>query len=274
MAQPRDLEITKTTGERERFDARKLRHSLRRAGASARDQDRVLDEVQRQIVPGTPTRKLHRIAMRILRQSPTASAARYSLQRAILELGPSGFPFEHFLAALLQREGWHTRIGVKLKGRFVAHEVDVDARRDERRVLAECKFRQDPNGKVDVKTALYVYGRATDLRSTAGGYDEYWIATNGRFTEDARRFGEGMGLYLLSWNHPKGQGLRERIDRAGLHPITCLTHLRKAEKEALLREGLVVVADLHDQPGELRRLRLTDHRLHQVRAEIDGLCGA
>jgi len=276
-APPSGMQVVKTSGERETFDARKLRSSLRRAGASPQDQDRVVAEVRRQLVPGTPTRRVYRIAFQALRHPQVenkrnaATAARYSLQRAIVELGPSGFPFERFLGALLQHEGWRVRVGVKLRGGYVLHEVDLDARRGDRRLLGECKFRRDPNGKVDVKTALYCFGRAEDLRRVPGGYDDFWLVTNGRFTEDARRLGEGMGLYMLGWNHPKGESLRERIDRAGLHPVTCLTHLRKVEKQALLRDGRVVVADLHERPRALDRLRLSKNRLHQVRSEVDAL---
>ncbi len=278
-AAPTALQILKTSGEQENFDERKLRSSLRRSGATAADQDRVLAEVRRHLVPGLSSKQLFRIAFQVLRHATGRSkrtagaAARYSLQHAILELGPSGFPFEQFLGELMRHEGWRVKVGARLRGRYVPHEVDIDAQRDDRRVLAECKFRLDPNGKVDVKTALYVYGRAIDLRSIPGGYDEFWLVTNGRFTDDARRFGEGMGLYMLGWNHPKGDSLRERIDRAGLHPVTCLTNLRKADKQVLLRAGIVVVADLHDYPRELERLGLTANRLRQVRSEVDALCG-
>ncbi|MGE3352745.1 MAG: ATP cone domain-containing protein [Planctomycetota bacterium] len=275
-------EIVKTSGDREPFDEAKLRGSLRRAGASAADQDRVVAEVRDKLRPETTTRQLYRIAFDTLRSRATATrkerssdaatAARYSLQRAILELGPSGFPFEQFLGELLRHEGWDTRVGVRLQGEFVQHEVDLDAVRNGRRILAECKFRLDPNGKVDVKTALYVFGRAEDLRRVRGGYDRFWIVTNGRFTSDALHFGEGNGLYLLGWNHPAGESLRERIDRAGLHPVTCLTHLRKTEKQRLIRDGVVVVADLHDEPRALDKLKLSNHRLANVRGEVDALC--
>jgi hypothetical protein len=273
MTRQGHVQVVKTTGERETFDERKLRGSLRRAGASAADQDRVIAEVRAQLRPGMPTRRVYRIAFQALRRAPKAAAARYSLQRAILELGPSGDPFEHFLGELLRHEGWKARVGVHLKGRYVSHEVDLEGRRDNRRLLGECKFRLDPNGKVDVRTALYVYGRAIDLKGVQGGYTEFWLVTNGRFTVDALRFGEGMGLYMLGWNHPKGQSLRERIDRAGLHPVTCLTHLQKKEKQRLLREGTVVVADLHDRPRHLDKLGLTRNRLQLVRSEVDALCG-
>lgn len=266
------VQVVKSNGEREPFDPRKLRSSLRRAGASAAEQERVVAEVRRQLRDGTTTRRLYQIAFQSLRRGAREpTAARYSLQRAILELGPSGYPFEQFLGELLRHEGWKTKVGVRLKGRFVTHEVDLEARRGGRRLLGECKFRAEPNGKVDVRTALYVYARAHDLEGASGGWSEFWLVTNGRFTADALRFGEGSGLYLLGWNHPGKDGLRDRIDRAGLHPVTCLTHLRKKEKQELLQAGTVVVADLQADPRRVERLGLGRERLRQVRSEVEGL---
>ena len=272
MVEGSQILIRKTTGALEPFDPAKLRASLQRAGASEEDRDRVEVEVLRQLRSGMTTRRLYQIAFRALRRAPRATAARYSLQRAILELGPSGYPFEQFLGELLRHEGWQAKVSVRLQGRHVEHEVDLDARRDGRRMLAECKFRIDANGRVDVKTALYVYGRAQDLKGSDGGYSAFWLVTNGRFTSDALRFGEGMGLYMLGWSHPEGTSLRERIDRAGLHPVTCLTHLRKKEKQQLLSEGVVIVADLFERPAKLDPLGLSANRLRQVRAEVEGLC--
>lgn len=273
--------IVKTTGAEETFDEHKLRGSLRRARASPDEIRRVMQHVRDNLHDRMTTRQIYRLAFTTLRTNQhrrrtepaeRATAARYSLQRAILELGPTGYPFERFLGELLRHDGFRVAVGASLPGRFVRHEIDVVAERRRERVLAECKFRADPAGKVDVQIAMYVSARAQDLRDAGRGWTSFWLVTNGRFTRDALLFGEGTGLTLLSWNHPEGGSLRERIDRAGLHPVTCLTGLRKAEKQALLRTGLVVVADLHDHPRELDRLRLSQNRLQNVRAEIDGLC--
>ena len=42
-------------------------------------------------------------------------------------------------------------------------------------------------------------------------------------------------LYLLSWDYPDGESLRDRIDTLGLYPITVSTLLNKREKQFLLR---------------------------------------
>lgn len=264
--------LRKTTGEHESYRERKLRASLRRSGADSAQIDGIVEEIERRLRDGISTAEVYRIAHRMLRRERRELAARYSLKRAIQRLGPDGFPFEEFVAELLRHEGWRAKTGVILKGRFVSHEIDVDAAREGRRHLAECKFKTQSEGKVDVKVALYVHSRAEDLSSV--GYERFWIVTNGRFTKDARIYGEGVGLGLLSWDHPKGESLRERIDGSGLHPITALTTLGPDARRGLLRQGVVLCRTLLQKPRLIASLRLGEAAEGRLRSELDGLCGA
>jgi hypothetical protein len=271
QADPAGPRVLKGSGQIEAFSEQKLRSSLRRSGAGDEAIERTVRAVRGQLRDGMSTRQLFRIAHRELKKATRPTAARYALQRAILDLGPSGFPFERYVAELLRHDGWRTELGVTLQGRYVAHEVDIDARRKGERILCECKFREKPEGKVDVKVALYVHARAEDLAPARP--DRFWLVTNGRFTQDALRYGAGVGLYLLSWNHPRGESLRERIDRAGLHPVTCLAGLRKAEKQELLRRRVVLCADLQQDPDLVDDLGLSHRRARQLWSELEGLCG-
>lgn len=130
--------VWKGSGEREPFDERKLRRSLRRSGASPEQVDAAVASVRRELRDGMSTSRVFRLAHRALRALRRPTAARYALQRAIQELGPSGFPFEQFVGALGQAEGFRVRTNVVLPGRFVQHEVDLDAREGRERVLGEC----------------------------------------------------------------------------------------------------------------------------------------
>jgi hypothetical protein len=264
--------IRKESGAEEPFRDRKLRTSLRRVGATAAEIAEVLESVRAELRPGISTREVYRIAHRHLRRATGPKAARYSLQRALLELGPTGFPFESFVAALFDAEGFRTRVGVRLRGRFVTHEIDVLAERRGLRALAECKLRIRSEGKVDVRTAMYVYGRAVDLDAVGRDGAEFWLCTNGRFSADAIAYGEGMGLRLLGWNHPAGEGLRERVDRAGLHPITVLTTVPARARRALLERGIVLCRELLRRPQELRRAGVPAQRVDRVLAEARALC--
>ena len=263
--------LLKTTGQIEPFREHKLRRSLRRSGASADQVERTVDAVRRRLHDGMATTEVFRIAHRLLRQERRDTAARYSLQRAIQRLGPDGFPFEKFIGELWRRDGFRVRTGVVLEGRHVRHVIDLVAVREGERVLGECKFKIQSDGKVDVKVALYLHARAEDL--DAAGSQQFWLITNGRFTSDALVYGNGVGLGLLSWDHPKGDGLRERIDRAGLHPVTVLTSLRAQEQSVLLKKGVVLCATLQQRPSVLDELRLSPGRAASLWQEVEGLCG-
>ena len=97
------------------------------------------------------------------------------------------------------------------------------------------------------------------------------MVTNGRFTKDALTYGEGVGLQLLAWDHPQGAGLRDQIDRAGLHPVTAISTLHHKEQLALLRRGIVLAAALRDQRDVIHELGISDRRSKELWREIDEL---
>lgn len=261
--------LVKTTGELEEFREQKLRNSLLRSGADRAHVDEIVGAVRRTLRDGMATTEVFHIAHRLLRHDRRDTAARYSLQRAIQKLGPDGFPFEKFLGELWRSEGFRVRCGARLQGKWVRHEVDLIGVRGQERRLGECKFRSQSDGKVDIKIALYVHARAADLKVI--GFRDFWLITNGRFTKDALTYGEGVGLRMLSWDHPKGESLREMVDHAGLHPITVLSTLHQKEQAALLRKGVVLCAELKEEPELVEGLRLSRGRAEQLWREIEGL---
>ncbi|MCR9243958.1 MAG: ATP cone domain-containing protein [bacterium] len=267
----REPQLRKSTGEQEAFNPRKLQISLTRSGAEPEQVREIVDAVEDRMRDGMATTEIYRIAHRLLRRERRAMAARYSLQRAIQQLGPDGIPFERFVAELWKCDGFRAKSSVRLKGRLVRHEIDVLAKKGNDARFAECKFRAQDDGKVDVKVALYMHARASDLRAiypTAS----FWLITNGRFTRDALTYGQGVGLKMLAWDHPRGQSLREHIDRAGLHPVTALSTLQRKEQLALLRAGVVLAATLQKRPKLLDQLEMSDRRRDTLEREIADLC--
>ena len=265
--------LRKSTGELEPFREQKLRRSLSRSGAPAEEIREIVDTVRDKLRDGMKTTEVYRIAHRLLRQQRRDTAARYSLQRAIQQLGPDGFPFEEFIGELWRHEGFRVETGLRLEGRLVRHEIDVYGERgprDRDRRLAECKFKVQSDGKIDIKIALYIHARAADLK--VNGFGQFWLITNGRFTRDALTYGTGVGLSMLSWNHPKGDGLRERIDVAGLHPVTALSTLHRKEQLALLRKGVVLGASLLSRRGLVDELGLSARRANELWRELEALC--
>ena len=273
---PQSMLITKADGEQEPYDAVKLEHSLERAGASSTVRARIAARIARELKPGMRTEDIYRHAFNILRHEDlTPVAARYSIKRAIFALGPSGFPFEQFIAEVLRAHGWKTRTGVALTGRCAPHEVDVLAEKDGTRVGIEAKFHNDAGGTTDIKDALYVKARYDDLREThdaSSRVDEGWLMTNTRFTRNAIRYAQCSNLKLIGWDYPRTGNLLDMVEKARVHPLTCLTTLSEGEKRRLL-ENKIVLCKHVSAPHVLEEFGIKPARIPQVLEEAQRLCG-
>ena len=268
--------ITKADGEEEIFDPSKLDASLARAGAGSDMRGRVIAHVMRELKQGMTTDQIYRHAFEILRREESAPvAARYSIKRAVFALGPSGFPFEQFLAEILRAHGWTCRTGAALNGHCAPHEVDVLAHKNGKRVGIEAKFHNDAGGKTDIKDALYVHARYEDLKKAteeSSRVDEGWLVTNTTFTHNAIRYAQCSNLTLLGWDYPNEHGLVRMIEEAKVHPLTCLTTLTEGEKRQLLDNKIVLCKSV--QSGHLlQEYGIRPGRVPQVMEEARRLCG-
>jgi len=271
----KDIVIRKGNGEEAVFDEGKLRHSLERSGAGEDLIDQVVRQIEAGLYPGMPTRLIYQQAFSLLRKRSRPSASRYKLRQAILELGPSGYPFERFVGALLKHQGYSVQIDVVVRGRCAAHEVDVVAEKEKKRYLVECKFHSDRLRKCTIQVPLYIHSRFLDVQEMADGsgiFHQGWIVTNTRFSEDAVQYGECAGLRLVGWDHPQHGSLRERIDTSNLHPLTCLTTLRKTEKQALLNSGVVLCKEITGE-AVLSAAHIDPGRYHRILREVELFMG-
>src|SRR5579872_3086631 len=110
------IQIAKADGTSEAFDPHKLNMSLKRAGASEGAAAHIAAEVEKQLYNGITTGEIYSHAFAHLRQEGHAHAARYSLKRAMLDFGPSGFPFESYIAELFRAEGSHALVDQIIQG--------------------------------------------------------------------------------------------------------------------------------------------------------------
>ncbi|MEX2589052.1 MAG: restriction endonuclease, partial [Chitinophagales bacterium] len=216
----------------------------------------------------------------LLRKSSRPTAARYKLKKAIMELGPSGYPFERFVGEILRKQGYETEVGVIVKGYCVEHEVDVLAKKDDQQFMIECKFHNTQGRNCDVKIPLYIQSRFKDIEKEwlkqeahRGKFHQGWLVNNTRFTDDALQYGNCAGLKLIGWDYPKQGSLKDMINISGLHPITCLTTLNKHEKNKLLEKDLVLSAELHLKPELLNEIGISEKRHRKILEEARELCG-
>lgn len=268
--------VTKASGVTEPFQIGKLRHSLTRARASEDEIEYILEMITPRLYSGISTRKIYQEAFRLLRSKSMHHAARYNLKRGMLELGPTGFPFERFVGELFRELGYGVEVDIKLPGKCVVHEVDVRATVDHEVILVECKYRNQAGIAVDVKTPLYIYARFQDLLDNGALQPQQtfhgWIVTNAKFTVDAIAYGQCKSMNMLSWNYPADNSLKDQIDALGLYPLTCLTTLTQREKQWLLERKYVLARDVCNQPELLRRAGVRDSRLPKVAHEGARLC--
>ena len=269
--------VTKAGGQKDPFSEEKLRRSLVKAGASRQEATDIVTALRSKLYPDITTREIYDLAFASLRGRSYPVAARYHLKRAILELGPSGFPFEQFVGELFRHQGYAVQTNMIVSGFCVKHEVDVLATRRPETHYIECKYHQ-AGIRCDVKTSLYVHARFRDIvnKQNINGTKENangWLVTNTRFSTDALRYGECAGLRMLSWDYPAGKGLKDLIDQAALYPITCLTTLSHQEKSRLLHVQAVLCSDLISRPVSLGAAGIPPEKRKQVLEEAAALCG-
>src|SRR3989338_1851333 len=253
----RKIFIVKNDGSKEEFSIEKLRGSLSNAGASPEVRDKIVNHIAREIEDGMSTTAIYRHAFELLHKFETPVAARYSLKRAIADLGPSGFPFEKFVAEIFKAKGYETLTDQIVNGRCVDHEMDVVAWNENKLIMAEAKFHNELGMKSDLKVALYVKARFEDLKDMEFNYgskrrlDEGLLITNTNFTIKAIQYSECVGVRLIGWNYPRVGNLHEMIEDASLHPITCLTTLSNTEKKNLMEKGVVLSKNIRDNDEPL-----------------------
>lgn len=274
-----EILITKASGELVPYDATKLKNSLRNAGASHDATYEIEEEIRNILKPGMSTQKIYKKAFNLLKSKSRPCAARYKLKKAIMELGPSGYPFEKFVGELLKEQGYQVKVGVIQHGHCITHEVDVEAENETHYVGVECKFGNSTEKKVAVKVPLYIRSRFEDLK-TRWLQDSrlfnkrlsYWIVTNTSFTEDAINYGQCSGLAMIGWDYPKGNSLKSMIEKSGLYPITSLVSITQKEKKVLLGKGIVLCKHLKKDINLLEELRISTSKKDKTLDELASLC--
>ena len=241
--------IIKADGTHEVFDPARLILSLERVGAGTHTAERIARSITNTVIPGSSSREVYRRAFALLRSEARPVAARYALRRALLELGPSGHPFEDFISHLFRAEGWQVETRKIIKGHCVSHEVDFYASHPGQNIFlaAELKYHNDPGYKTDLKVALYVKSRFDDIFACDPTIRECpvnrgLLVTNTKFTSEAIAYAECAGVELLGWGYPLNNTLFMHMNSTKVYPITTL-HLSSERVGELLAEaeGLLAI---------------------------------
>ncbi|MEA2112361.1 MAG: restriction endonuclease [Patescibacteria group bacterium] len=277
----KDVYVIKANGEREIFESKKLESSLRRAGTSPKVITEVVETIKGRLIDEMTTAEIYREAFRLLKEIEGATiAVKYSVRRAVMELGPDGFSFEDFVGAMFRAAGYRIRLRQSIKGLCVSHEIDVIAENEEDFLMAEVKFHNKQGMKSDLKVILYIKERFDDITKgefwnnvKKGLKKNFWLITNTKFTNKAIEYAECCpGLKLMSWNYPEGGSLNEFIDNEKLYPLTCLESLSNYDKKLFLKNRVVLCRELK-QGGErlFNLVGISPEKREAVLQEIENL---
>jgi len=270
--------IIKADGTREIFDPARLIRSLERSGAGEHTAERIAHAVTSTVTAGASSKEVYTRAFSLLRKEARPIAARYALRRALLELGPTGHPFEDFISHLFRKEGWEVETRKIMQGKCVSHEVDFYASQPGQNtfIAAELKYHNDAGYKTDLKVALYVKSRFDDIFSCdptvrACPIDRGMLITNTKFTSEAVTYSECSGVELLGWGYPVNNSLFDRMSRAKVYPVTALTSLSHAEKRLLIDSGVLAVDEVLQDRRLLDPLHLSSEQVGELLSEAEGL---
>lgn len=270
--------IRKATGELEPFDPGKLADSLRRAGADEASVEEITASIESWLQDGVTTRKIYARAHSLLGKHRKSASARYKVKQALMELGSSGYPFEHFVGELFRKQGFDVEVGQILEGCSITHEMDVIATADGVQHLMECKHSQMQGRYVSIQTPLYVHSRVNDIVNKRKGDTAFsgltfygWVVTNTRFSNDCMQYANYYGIKLLGWDYPTGNGIKDLVERERMYPVTVLSGLTARNKNYLVENGVVTCNELYRRLDLMDALDVPPKRRAALKKELESL---
>lgn len=290
------MQIRKANGNIEEFDEKKLINAISKTGAKIDVAyeicNYVKDKCHQNYKDDQPVKTdyIYRLAFKHLNNISKASALKFSLKRSMLEIGPSGFPFEKFIAEVWRHEGYNSITGQMVFGKCVSHEVDVVAWNNEKLVMIEAKYHSDIGSRTDLKSALYVKARYEDIEINTFSIQSFnpddtknlssqmpekisegWLVTNTHFSDTAIIYANCNNLKLMSYDYPEGASLQDKIIEYSLYPITCLTTINHEEKRKLIEKDVILCQTLHNESHTLSEIGIDNDRIYLILEEASTL---
>lgn len=253
------MQVIKASGKSEPFSEKKILRSLKRVDISEDIAVPALKYVKEQVKDKVTTQEISRLVTEYLKKnSSPLNYSNYSLRRAIFQLGPTGYPFETFVAEIFRTMGYQAKVSQIYTGKCTNHEVDVDLIKDNRHYFVECKFHNQPGYKADIQVVLYTHARFLDI---AENYPQEknrilqsWLITNTKASRDAIKYANCSNLKITTWGYPAKSNLRQLVIDSHLHPVTCLANLDDDQKKFLVDQNIVTLSTLRHKLKQPEKL--------------------
>ena len=238
--------IINARGEQEPFSYTKVYRSAKRAGADEKLARQIARDIEQNVYSGIKTFDIFKQVKAQLRKQAPLVAIRFNLKQAIRKLGPTGFPFEKYMASVFAALGFEVKLNQIVKGSCVEYEIDFLAQKQNELKIVECKFRNLSEGKVDTNNILIVHAKLLDIQKGSFFKEKVnsTVITNTKFTTRAIKYANCMGIELLGWNYPHNNGLERLIESNNLYPITILPSLSRSLADYFVAKKIMLAKDI------------------------------
>jgi hypothetical protein len=257
-------------GEKEPFSFKKIYQSAKNVGASKEIAFEIAEEIEKEVFDGISTSQIFDRIFEILLERSPQSAIKFNLRKAILKLGPTGFPFEKFISKIFEADGFEVKTNQTIPGFCTKYEIDFLAKKGNFVYIGECKFHHIPGGRIDLQVALSNYARFLDIEkgrflNSKMNYKSI-LVTNTKFTTEAIKYSNCVGVELLGWKYPLGKSLEKLIEKNQLYPITILPSVSGNLAKILIEEKIVLVKNVLEP--EFEKLKIPKKQKILREAEI------
>lgn len=265
------INVTKWGGKVEPYDRAKIRRTLDRYGLSDEEAEVILDEVEKSLYEGIPTKEIYKLVESL--STRKTKVLKRDLRSALGEM-KSKPDFEVFIQQLLGKMGYEVRDERIIPGRCVNHEIDGVAEKDGKLYYIETKHHSKPHIKTPFIHTLAAKSKIDDIRE---GFREgkndldfhsVIIICNTRLTSHARRYAKCVGIQHIGWNTPRDGGLEQLIRKTKTYPIQIIRSLTKPEKNKLSAAGIVSLDDLMHVASVPR---ISSTRIRELKDEAEAI---
>ncbi len=267
-----EIVVVKRSGEREPFSEKKVFRSMSRVGVPDNLRHEVMQEIKKDLQGEITTDEIYQRIVNFLEPRDRKSSLRFNLRQAIFELGPTGFPFEQYLARIFRDQGYSVEVGITMRGDCVSHEIDLLLMKNNTRQIVEAKFHNSHSTKSDVQTALYTYARFLDVKQK-NDIDNVWLITNTKLSQDATAYTQCKGVPAIAWNYPGEGNLHDLVEDPQMYPVTILNSLSETEKKRLIEKDIVLCRDLLEKKDEaFQDVLINKENLERAKQDAEMIC--
>lgn len=256
--------VLKASGKIEPYNENKVKISMEKVGIPEDLQKEILLNIQSKLYENIPTSKIYDNIITFLQNSKyPLGQTKYRLRQAIMDLGPTGYPFEDYVSEILKLEGYQTQVRQNILGKCISHEIDIVAQKDNMKYMIECKFHNSPGSRSQVHVPLYTKARFDDIKET-NNMHQAWLITNTKITSDALNYALCSNMKVMSWDYPQNGSFKDLVEKYRLYPVTASVNLSQNQKQILTTNHIVLAKDICQNPSSLDVLGLPEDKKNSV----------